>query len=43
VVRWIDTGPHNVIVLEAEPVDATIIWVLDGGREVSRGRGREVV
>jgi anti-sigma factor RsiW len=43
VVRWIDTGPHDVIVLEAEPADATIIWVLDAGREMSQGAGREVV
>ncbi len=43
VIRWMDTGPHNVLVLEAEPADATIIWVLDANREMSQGAGREVV
>jgi anti-sigma-K factor RskA len=42
VVRWIDPGPHNVLVLEDEPRDATIIWVLDAGPEVSQGAGRDV-
>lgn len=43
VIRWMDTGPHNVLVLEAEPADATIIWVLDANREMSQGAGRDVV
>ncbi len=42
VVRWMDAGPHNVLVLEDEPSDATIIWVLDSGREISQGAGRDV-
>lgn len=29
VVRWIDSGPRGVIVLDDDP-DITIIWVLDG-------------
>ncbi len=42
VVRWLDAGPHNVLVLEDEPSNATIIWVLDSGREISQGAGRDV-
>jgi anti-sigma factor RsiW len=39
VVRWIDTGPRNVIVLEDE--EMTVIWVLDSPPgDVSMGGAR---
>ena len=32
VVRWIDTGPRSVMVLDDDP-DTTIIWILDSMTE----------
>ena len=42
VVRWMDAGPHNVLVLEDESRDATIIWVLDADPQVSQGARRDM-
>jgi anti-sigma-K factor RskA len=42
VVRWIDSGDRNVMVIDDDP-STTIIWVLDSvGDEASRGEGREL-
>jgi anti-sigma factor RsiW len=43
VVRWLDSGGRDVMVLEGAP-DTTIIWVIDGaGPEALRGGKRESV
>ena len=43
VVRWLDSGGRDVMVLEGAP-DTTIIWVIDGaGRDARRGGIRDSV
>lgn len=43
VVRWLDSGGRDVMVLEASP-DTTIIWVLEGpAKAATQGGGRELV
>lgn len=39
VVRWIDSGPRSVVVLDDDP-DTTIIWVLDAATEGAWNGGR---
>jgi hypothetical protein len=38
VVRWIDSGERNVVVLEGDE-DVTIIWVLGADAAASPGEG----
>ena len=43
VVRWMDAGKRNVLVLEdAAASDTTIIWVLDAPQPVGEGGGGSV-
>ena len=46
VVRWLDSGGRDVIVLEASP-DTTIIWVIEGAPDAAsrgtKGPGRDLV
>lgn len=43
VVRWLDSGNRNVMVIDDDP-NTTIIWVLDSfGEGAARGDGREMV
>ncbi len=42
VVRWIDSGPRDVMVLRASP-DTTIVWVLGPpGKRIPRGENDKV-
>ena len=38
VVRWLDSGGRDVMVLEADP-DTTIIWVFDAPKKPTRDEG----